>query len=584
MASASLRARLTLNDSLFHAGLRRSIAGARRAGSAIGGGLRRSVGGSIAAVGGLLAGVMTVRAFAGGLKGALDLGGAMMDLSANTGAASGELLILGQAMADNGVAADEAGGMINKMQKSLFDASRGSKQAALGFTQIGLRVKDLLKMKPTEQMRAIGEAIDNIKDPTDRAGAAMEIFGKSGAKLLAMFGDRGAIETAAKTLGRQTKLLSENAEAFATISDRLDRSGKKLQGFFVGAASILAPALLVLTAAMDKADFAEQGERFGRGMMVAAEVFTGAFKNPELMLGALQAGLSGVMRETGNVLVAVMSSAVSTVFSKDFAQGFASLFFGLAEIFGGALIGQMEKANAFLQAGMDAAIGAPKHSEEKTNARAASVRFRDQQIDSAFAALKAKGKGDMESAKKHEAISKRAMALADEQDKIAFGKLTIQERVNKIMASGQSGKEAARLAASGKGGVANGLKLIGQMAASKFEVKDVFGAGAAKATMLNKAGAVRASGAKAVADFIGPMQPPGKMDRFKDFTTMGFGAGGLGSTGGLDNKKGLNGGAWGAVRRGDQARRDAELKKKEPAEETNNLLTKAIGIMQRTLE
>ena len=55
--------------------------------------------------------------------------------------------------------------------------------------RLGLKVSDLQAMTPDQQFETIAKAIAKIQDPTERAGAAMEIFGKSGGKTLALFAD-----------------------------------------------------------------------------------------------------------------------------------------------------------------------------------------------------------------------------------------------------------------------------------------------------------------------------------------------------------------------------------------------------------
>ncbi len=76
----------------------------------------------------------------------------------------------------------------------------------------------------------------------------------------------GAMKEAAESIGKQAQLLKQNAEAFDAVSDRLNRSGLKLQGFFVGVASGIVKQLDEATSKFDKLDLAEQGERFGAAL------------------------------------------------------------------------------------------------------------------------------------------------------------------------------------------------------------------------------------------------------------------------------------------------------------------------------
>ena len=70
------------------------------------------------------------------------------------------------------------------------------------FAAIGVSMDQLQGKKPEEQFRAIAKAIGAIQDPTQRAAAAVSIFGKSGTELLPLFAeDIDALMAKAKELG-----------------------------------------------------------------------------------------------------------------------------------------------------------------------------------------------------------------------------------------------------------------------------------------------------------------------------------------------------------------------------------------------
>lgn len=293
---ATIRAKLTLNGSQFHAGLKAAKGAAS--------GFARSIGGLVtsplAAIGGAIAGVFTAGAFAHGIKGVLDLGGSLEDLKNQTGESAGNLLLFQQVLKDNGVEAEATGSILNKMQKTIAGAAGGASDMANALGEVGLSYRDLISLSPVEQFRKIGKAISGLESPLLRAKAARDIFGKQGGMLLGALGDEQGFTTAAKSLGRQAELLSKNSAAFDQISDRLGRAGLKLQGFFVGVASELVPALNALTSVMDQADFAAQGERFGAGIKTAADYLVGVFAKPELIAAPLKNYLKALVAEVGN--------------------------------------------------------------------------------------------------------------------------------------------------------------------------------------------------------------------------------------------------------------------------------------------
>ncbi len=263
-ARAELRARLNLDTSAFTRGLRNAQAQSKEFGASL-----ANTGFAAAKASLLAVGAAAAAAGAGlvaGVKNAYDLGGTLSDLSAQTGISAGKLLVLRQAFADTGVGADAVGGTINKMQKFIEGAASGSAAAGDAFTKLGLDLRSVQGLSPDRQFVTLGNAINRIPNPALRSALAMEIFGKTAGKLLSLFGDSGALKVAAESLGKQAQILDKNSATFDTISDRLGRSGLKLQGFFVGVAERLQGTLLPLTEKLDKMDLAAQGQAFGEGL------------------------------------------------------------------------------------------------------------------------------------------------------------------------------------------------------------------------------------------------------------------------------------------------------------------------------
>ena len=276
-AKAELKARLSLNTSAFSSGLRL----ARKQAAAFGSSLAKIGGKGLMAV--AVAATAAGAALAIGVKRAYDLGGEMVDMSAKTGIAIDQLMILNQAAKDSGI--EDLTGAVGKMQKNLVDAVKnGAGPAAEALEVLGLNADDLINKLPVDQLKIIGERINAIANPALRTAEAMAIFGKSGKELLPLFADSGALETAARSIGKQAAILRDNAAAFDAVSDRLGRAGTKLQGFFVGVAEEILPMMDAVTTRLDELDLAEQGEAFGRGLKTAIDFMVGAFNNPSAFM------------------------------------------------------------------------------------------------------------------------------------------------------------------------------------------------------------------------------------------------------------------------------------------------------------
>jgi hypothetical protein len=234
----------------------------------IGAGLARGMailgGASIAAGAAILAGT----------KAALDFGGQMSDLSARTGIAAGELMVLGQAFKNGGMSVEAVGPAVNRLQKALAGVNEDGDDTAGIFGQLGLRMEELQRMAPDAQFRTVGAAIAKLSSPTERTAAAMKIFGRSGAELMAVFNSPDAFGTAAREVGAQAEILNRNAELFDQVSNKLENAGLKTQGFFLGVADRVAPILVPLLDRFEKMDLAAQGQAFGDSMSVVLDEWT----------------------------------------------------------------------------------------------------------------------------------------------------------------------------------------------------------------------------------------------------------------------------------------------------------------------
>ncbi len=217
----------------------------------------------------------TVRGLAGAgqqLKDAFDLGGELTDAHEITGVAIDDLAIMRQAYVNAGRGADDFTSDLNRMQKALGGVNEDGDPTNKMFARLRLNVDGLKKLGPAEQFELIRNRIARIEDPTERATVAMGLFGKSGARSLAVFRDPRAFGTAAAQVGKQAEILKDNAQTFDAISDAIGASGTKIRGFYVGLASSIAPDLEKVVDDYNAIDLAPLGRRLGR---TVADAFRG---------------------------------------------------------------------------------------------------------------------------------------------------------------------------------------------------------------------------------------------------------------------------------------------------------------------
>lgn len=196
---------------------------------------------------------------------ALDLGGRLNELSARTGEAAGNLLVLEQAFRDSGLSADQVGVAVNKLQNFMADASAGGEAQTKAMNRLGISLSDLQGRTPTEQMRIFANAITEIKNPTDRAAAASEVFGaKLGGRLLPLLTEFSPTLDSAKTkVGSLATIMDENAATFDKAGETIDAVKGKLTALAAGILSGTIPAIEGMGTAMEEVDAAGFGEKIG---------------------------------------------------------------------------------------------------------------------------------------------------------------------------------------------------------------------------------------------------------------------------------------------------------------------------------
>ena len=175
------------------------------------------IGAVFSAVGGAIIGTIT--------KAAMDFAGfgdTLDKMSIRTGISVEALSELRYAAEQSGssLAALENG--VKRMQRAIGEAAQGSATYVDAFQSLGIAVADLQRLSPERQFELVASHIAAITDPTKRAAAAMEIFGKSGTELLPLItDDMEALREEAQRLGLQ--MSTEGAASAAALGDAVDR-------------------------------------------------------------------------------------------------------------------------------------------------------------------------------------------------------------------------------------------------------------------------------------------------------------------------------------------------------------------------
>lgn len=195
---------------------------------------------------GLAAGAAALAAVATGVGAAVSsfvsAGSAVNDMAIRTGMAVDEIQKLGYAAKVSGADMDTVETGVRKMQKTITAAANGSKEAAASISRLGLSVSDLSSLSPDQQFNAIARAIGSIQNPTERAAAAIDLFGRgSGTRLLPMIQDLDALKAKAAEVGGV--MSGADVAAADALGDSWDTMTTAIQGVSNAIGTALAPAL-----------------------------------------------------------------------------------------------------------------------------------------------------------------------------------------------------------------------------------------------------------------------------------------------------------------------------------------------------
>lgn len=134
---------------------------------------------------------------------------------------------------------------IAKMQRSLVEAEGGSGKAAKALADMGLSVKELLKLTPEEQFKAIAEGLSILSEPAKQAAYAMDIFGRGGAALLPIMKDgaEGIEKLTHEYAGFSGALTDESIQRLSKLAEQWKTVSAAGSALASTLSSQLAPAL-----------------------------------------------------------------------------------------------------------------------------------------------------------------------------------------------------------------------------------------------------------------------------------------------------------------------------------------------------
>ena len=277
-------------------------------------------------VGGAAAGVL-----AGSVASFNAAGSALADMSARTGVSVEALSELKYAAEQSGASADVLEGALRKMQKAIGGTDENAESAGKAFDKLGISAAQIKGLKPEEQFQLVADKLADIADPTERAAAALGIFGKSGTALLPMLSEGSAGLAAMRAKARElgVTMTSEDAAAADALGDSLDTLKAAGARAFQTIGAELAPAMSGLAGALAKivaevgpwlkshrelvlTAIAAAGAATGLGVALygAGTIISGTIATLSVA-GAAVGALGGVLATAGTIMAGIVGTLVS---------------------------------------------------------------------------------------------------------------------------------------------------------------------------------------------------------------------------------------------------------------------------------
>jgi len=170
------------------------------------------------------AGAAALTPLLGAVRAFSESGDTLEKMSRRTGVSVEALSELGFAAEQSGADLETLETGLRKMQKSIAAAATGSDGAVEALARLRLTAADLAGLAPEQQFKLIADRLSQVADPTLRAALALELFGKSGTRLLPLLEDgaRGIerLQEEARALG--LTLSTDAAKKAALLHDTLN--------------------------------------------------------------------------------------------------------------------------------------------------------------------------------------------------------------------------------------------------------------------------------------------------------------------------------------------------------------------------
>lgn len=233
------------------------------------------------------------------------------ELSEQLGVTTAGLQAMQFSAVQNGVKLEQLETGISKFSQKLGDAADGSKEVIEALDRLGVKNLDLAgKMRPTEDVLTdVARAIVSMEDPAKRSAAAVDLFGKTGTRMLPMLKDiaGGFDEMGRKARDAGAFIERETIEKLDRMADKAEVAGLKFRAMFANMAAEH------VTGALEKtAELLERFDQWGRSRSIA-DWFRDLTGSVVGFSAAIEQGLAGLPKLFADAFAAAMNAAIEKV-------------------------------------------------------------------------------------------------------------------------------------------------------------------------------------------------------------------------------------------------------------------------------
>lgn len=207
--------------------------------------------GKLKGLGGVLAGAFAVDHVIGFTNELLQEADALAKQSQALGVSTHELQGWQHAAGLSGSSAGEFTAAFTKFSRNVSQAGAGTGAAAKAFKDLGVELKDSSGKlgAPIDLLDGVAAGLENIEDPAKRTAVMMDLFGRSGAKLLPLFSEGAEGLKALRDEVDELGFAFDDAflEQAQEYNDNIDRFHSGLKGLAIQAIGPLLPYMVRLS-------------------------------------------------------------------------------------------------------------------------------------------------------------------------------------------------------------------------------------------------------------------------------------------------------------------------------------------------